>query len=213
MLAANTEASLCCNGGHGVANSVVRGGGAAAAWITEEMDLERVKTPAALARMVRSRAKLRQAKARAQSDQEQVAGELKRSDDGRRREPSLHLRSSCRAQTSAVGIRGGVLEKGGNGGDGNGGRHALLDAARVREDKAREGWHRGPGRGREKGKCVAEGHLERECAGPHSGNGRRKERAVRHSEPRKEARRNVAPAAEERRGDSLSRRRKAETPG
>ena len=103
LLAADTELRLCCNGGHGVANSVVRGGGATAVQTT--------------------------------------------------------------------------------------------------------------GRGREKGKCVAKGHLEREGAGPHSSNGRRKEMAVRHSEPRREARRNVAPAAEERRGGSLSRRRKAETQG
>ena len=54
------------------------------------------------------------------------------------------------------------------GGDGNGRRPALLDAARVREDKAREVWHRGLGRGREKGKCVANGHLEREGARSHS---------------------------------------------
>ena len=43
----------------------------------------------------------------------------------------------------------------------------LVDAARVREDKAREGWHCGLGKGREKGKCVAKGHLEREGAGLH----------------------------------------------
>ena len=83
----------------------------------------------------------------------------------------------------------------------------FLDVARVKEEKAREGWHRGPGRGREKGKCVAKGHLEREGAGPHSSNGRSKERAV------TQARRNVAPVVEERRGGSLCRRRKAETPG
>ena len=87
LLAANTRAGLCCNGGHGVANSVVRGGGAAAVRTTEEMDPERVKRPAALAGRVRDRAELRQAKARAQCDREQVAGELKRSDDRRRREP------------------------------------------------------------------------------------------------------------------------------
>ena len=40
LLAADTEAGLCCNGGHGVANSVVRGGSAAAVRTTEEMDPE-----------------------------------------------------------------------------------------------------------------------------------------------------------------------------
>ena len=34
LLAADTEAGLCCNGGHGVANSAVRGGSAAAVWTT-----------------------------------------------------------------------------------------------------------------------------------------------------------------------------------
>ena len=38
LLAADTEAGLCCNGGHGVANSVVRSGGAAAVRTTEEME-------------------------------------------------------------------------------------------------------------------------------------------------------------------------------
>ena len=88
QLAANTEVGLCCNGGHGVANSVVRGGGAAAVRTTEEMDPERVKRPAALAGRVHSHAKLRQARARAQCDREQVADELKRSDDRRRHELS-----------------------------------------------------------------------------------------------------------------------------
>ena len=110
-----------------------------------------------------------------------------------------------------VGINWGVLEKGGQGRDGTGRRHALLDAARAREDKAREGWRRGPGRDREKGKCVAKGHLEREGAGPHGGHACRKERAVGHSEPRRQARRNVTLATKERRGGSLSRRRQAET--
>ena len=64
LLAAETEAGLCCNGGHGVANSALRGGGAAAVRTTEEMDPERVKRPAALACRVRGRAELRQAKAR-----------------------------------------------------------------------------------------------------------------------------------------------------
>ena len=49
LFAADTEAGFCCNGGHGVANSLVRGGGAAAVRTTEEMDPERVKRPAALA--------------------------------------------------------------------------------------------------------------------------------------------------------------------
>ena len=83
LFAADTEASLCCNGGHGVANSVVRSGGAAAVRTTEEMDPERVKRPAALAGRVRGHDELRQAKARAQCDREQVAGEMKRSDDRR----------------------------------------------------------------------------------------------------------------------------------
>ena len=65
LLAADTDASLCCNGGHGVANSVVRGGGAVAVRTTYKMDPDHVKRPAALARKVRSRAELRQAKARA----------------------------------------------------------------------------------------------------------------------------------------------------
>ena len=134
--------------------------------------------------------------ARAQCDREQVVGELKRSDDRRRCEPSPRPRSHRRAQTVAISIREGILEKGGKGGDGNGTRHALLDAAWVREDKARKGCDRGPCRGREKGKCVANDHQEREGAGPHGGHGRRKERAVGHSEPQREARRNVAPAAE-----------------
>ena len=112
LLAADTEAGLCCNGGHGVANSVVRGVGAAAVRTTQEMDPERVKRPAALAGKVRGRAE-RQAKARAQCDREQVAGELKSSDDHRRREPRPR-----RAQAGAVGMRGGVLKKGGKGGDG-----------------------------------------------------------------------------------------------
>ena len=68
LLAADTEPGLSCNGGHGVANSVVRGHGVAAVLTTEEMDPERVKKPAALAGRVRGRAELRQAKARMQSD-------------------------------------------------------------------------------------------------------------------------------------------------
>ena len=82
----------------------------------------------------------------------------------------------------------------------------------MRKDKARKGWHRSSGRGQEKGKCVEKGHLEREGAGPHGGHGCRKERAVRHSEPRREARRNVAQAAKERRRGNLSRIRQAEAP-
>ena len=177
------------------------------------MDPEHVKRPAALACKVRGRAELRQAKARAQCDREQGAGELKRNDNQRRREPSPRPRSPRRAQTRTVGIRGGVLEKGGKGGGDDGGRHALLDAARVRNDKSCEGWRRGLGRGREKGKCVAKGHLEREGAGPHGGYGCKKERAVGHNEPQRQARHYVTPAAKERRGESLSQRRQAKTPG
>ena len=70
VFAADTEANLCCNGGHGIANNVVRGGGTAAVRTTKEMDPERVTRPAALAGRVRGRAKLRQAKARAQCDRE-----------------------------------------------------------------------------------------------------------------------------------------------
>ena len=70
QLAADTEAGLYCNGDNGVANNVVRGGGADAVRTTEEMDPERVKRPAALAGRVRGRAKMRQAKARAQCDWE-----------------------------------------------------------------------------------------------------------------------------------------------
>ena len=103
------------------------------------MNPKQVKRPAAIAVRVRGRAELRQAKARAQCNREQVADELKRSDDQRRCEPSPRPRSPRRAQTCTVGIRGGVLEKGGKGGDGDGSRHALLDAARVQEDKACEG--------------------------------------------------------------------------
>ena len=66
LIAADTKAGLCCNGGHGVAYSGVRGGGAAAMRTTGEMDHERVKRPAALACRVHGRAELRQAKARAQ---------------------------------------------------------------------------------------------------------------------------------------------------
>ena len=64
LLAADTEAGLCRN--EGLANSVVRGGGAAAVRTTYEMDPERVKRPAALAGRVHGRAELRLAKARAQ---------------------------------------------------------------------------------------------------------------------------------------------------
>ena len=85
LLAAGTKAGLYCNGSHGVGNIIVRSGGAAALQTMEEMDPERVKRPAALAGRVCSRAELRQAKAHAQGDREQVAGELKRSDDRRRR--------------------------------------------------------------------------------------------------------------------------------
>ena len=177
------------------------------------MDRERVKRPAALAGRIRSRAELRQAKTHAQCNREQVAGELKRSDNWRRCEPNPRPRFSRKAQTCTVGIRGGVLEKGGKGGGGDGRRHALLDAARVRKDKAREGWHRSSGRGREKGKCVPKDHLEREGARPHGDHGCRKERAVGHNEPRREARRNVTPAAKKRRAGSLSCIRQAETPG
>ena len=81
---------------------------------------ERVKRPAALAGKVRGRAELRQAKARAQYDREQVAGELKRSDNRRRREPCSLPQSSSKAKAGAVGIREDVLKKGGTRGDGNG---------------------------------------------------------------------------------------------
>ena len=128
---ADTEAGLCCDGGHGVASSVVGGGGAAARRATEEMDPKRVKRPAALASKVRGRAELRQAKARVQCDKEQVAGKLKRSDNRRRCKPSPRPRSPRRAQTCTVGIRGGVLKKEGKGGGSDGGRHALLNAARA----------------------------------------------------------------------------------
>ena len=135
---ADTETGLCCNGGHGVAKSVVRGGNAAAVRTAYEMDPDRVQRPAVLASRVRGRGELRQAKVRAQCDREQVAGELKRSDDQRRREPSPRPQSSPRAQTGTVGIRGGVLKKGDKGGGSDGGRHALLATARLRKDKARE---------------------------------------------------------------------------
>ena len=132
---------------------------------------------------------------------------MERNDNQGRCEPSPRPRFPRRAQTCTVGIRGGVLEKGGKGGGGDGGRHALLEAARVRKDKAREGWHHSSGRGREKGKCVAKGHL------PHGGHGCRKERAAGLSELQREVKRNVAPAVKERRGGSLSLTRQAETPG
>ena len=137
---------------------------------------------------------------------------MKRNNDRRRLKPRSRLRASRRALASTNGIRGGVLKKGGKGGDGNGRRHTLLDATHVREDKARKDWHHGPRMGRERGKCVAKGHLQREGAGPDSRHGRKKERAVRHSEPQREARSNVAPAAEKRRLGGLSCKRKAKTP-
>ena len=55
LLTADTEAGICCNGAHGVANSVDCGGEGAAVWTTEEMDPERVERPAALAGRVRGR--------------------------------------------------------------------------------------------------------------------------------------------------------------
>ena len=103
------------------------------------MDPKRITRSAALAGKERGRAELRHAKVRAHCVREQVVGKLKRSDDQRRCEPSPRPRSPRSALTGAVGIRGGVLEKGGRGGDGNGGRHALLDEAGVWEDKTRKG--------------------------------------------------------------------------
>ena len=103
MFADNTEASFCCNGGHGVPKSVVRSGGAADVRTTEEMDPERVKRPAGLAGRLRGCAELRQDKARAECDRGMVAGKLKRSNNWRRREPRPLPRSSHRAQRGAFG--------------------------------------------------------------------------------------------------------------
>ena len=56
LLAADTEAGLCCNGGHGVASNVVRSGGVAVVSTREKMDPDCVKRPATLAGRASSRA-------------------------------------------------------------------------------------------------------------------------------------------------------------